>query len=329
LIVKNPTNRADKLMLNADFTRFERKLDLDYRVPDPLGIYLKNFSLIGKFRAYANKYVHSVEILKSGSAYEAIENGFLFGLNNEYKEGYFCGVQVGNEWLKMVRARGDLKLDQNFVGKTLPFFFIEPSFIIDKVDDKLDTKKGSITFFSLRCMVPERMGEVTAKLMCEQALFYPLFPDVIGCVRVRFGYILRSTFDQLLPVQRFYLGGPYSVRGYEKDAVPPFGILEVTQDDGTIEKRYNMQGGSSMFNGNVEIRFPIYQSLRGVVFQDVGVLSQTGIGGFRGQWYPATGFGFRYKTPLGVVRFDIGFKWKRRLDGDTPYTWYFTLGEAF
>jgi len=119
------------------------------------------------------------------------------------------------------------------------------------------------------------------------------------------------------------------VRGYEKDAVPPLGVTLVEKDDGTIERQYTIQGGSSMVNGNLELRFPIYKKLRGVVFQDVGVLSQTGVSGFRGQWYPATGFGLRYKTPPGGVRLDMGSKRQGRLAGDSRYAWYLTLGEAF
>lgn len=84
-----------------------------------------------------------------------------------------------------------------------------------------------------------------------------------------------------------------------------------------------------MINGNLEARFPIYKSFKGVIFQDIGVLSQSGFSGFKGKWYPSSGFGFRYKTPIGPLRFDIGWKWKKRLKGDTPYAWYLTLGEAF
>ncbi|MCK4651174.1 BamA/TamA family outer membrane protein [Candidatus Babeliales bacterium] len=329
LIIKNPTNSADKLMFNADFTRFERKINLDYRIPDPFSISLKNSSLIGKIRVYTNKYVHPVEILRSGSAYEAVQNGFLFGLNNEYKQGYFWGLSLGNEWLKTSRVRGDLKIDQSIVGKTIPFLFIEPSIIIDKLDNRLDVTKGSVNFFSLKFMIPERISSVICKLMFEQSVFYPIFKNVIGCARIRFGHIFRSSFDQIQPVERFYLGGPYSVRGYEKDSLPPLGVDEIIRDDGTIEKIYTIQGGSGMINGNIEIRFPIYKSFRGVIFQDVGVLSQTGFGGFKGKLYPATGFGFRYKTPLGPLRFDIGWKWRRRLKDDSSYAWYLTLGEAF
>ncbi len=85
-----------------------------------------------------------------------------------------------------------------------------------------------------------------------------------------------------------------------------------------------------MVNTNLEIRFPIYQSFGAVLFQDMGILSQTGIKGLGKKWYPGAGFGFRYKTPIGSIRFDIGWKWARRVQRDKKsYAWYLTLGEAF
>jgi len=206
----------------------------------------------------------------------------------------------------------------------LPYFFIEPTFIVDRLDDKLDTKKGSLTFASLKFMIPENSTNPTGKIMFEQSFFQPFFKKIIGAARIRLGYIFKREFENIQPIERFYLGGPYSVRGYEKDAVPPLGV-EVVDD----KKIYAIQGGSAMLNGNLELRFPIYKLFKGVVFQDVGVLSQTGFSGLKGIWYPATGFGLRYKTPIGSLRFDIGWKWKYRFVGDSPCAWYLTFGEAF
>ncbi len=329
LIIKNPTNQADKLTFNADFNRFERKLDIDYQVPSPFNLNINNFALIGKFKGYANKYVHPVQIGSSGSAYEAIQNGLLIGLSNEFKPHHFWGINIGNEWMNTSRVRGDLKFDDNMVNKTLPYLFIEPNLIIDKLDDRLDTKKGSLSFFALKFMIPEISGDSISKIMLEQSFFHPLHGSMIGAIRIRFGHIFRQQFETIQPIERFYLGGPYSVRGYEKDAVPPLGAKEIEYKDSTVEKQYTIQGGSSMINVNLELRFPIYKSFGAVVFQDIGVLSQSGFSGFKGRWYPSTGFGFRYKTPVGALRFDIGWKWKTRLPGDTAYAWYLTLGQAF
>jgi outer membrane protein assembly factor BamA len=349
-IVRNPTNHADKLSFSADWTRFERKVDVEYQKPSFL-----NYSVMNKFKGYTSKYIHPVKIGDSKSAYEAYQHGLLMGLSDEYKRDYHWGLSVGNEWIRTSRVNGYLNLDKHMIDRTLPYFFLEPSLIIDKLDDRINTKRGGLSFFSLKCMVPETHGIVTARLMAEQSFFYPVFKDIVFAAHVRFGHILRREFNQIMPIDRFYLGGPYSVRGYEIDALPPLGVVETTtRADGTIierkeyttngdknaikavlpagvtkTKEYTIQGGSSMVNGNLELRFPIFKNIGAVLFQDIGVLSQSGLAGFKSIWYPSSGFGLRYKTPIGALRFDIGWKWKRRLEHDSSYAWYLTLGEAF
>lgn len=329
LILKNPTNNLDKFSLNADLTRFERKLDVEYKQLSPFNMDLKNSRLVGKIRAYSNKSIHPVEVRNSNSAYEAQENGFMFGFNNEFKKDYFWRFGIGNEWIRTSKVRGNLNLDSRFINETLPYLFFNPSFIIEKVDNKIDVKKGSMNFFSFRFMIPEYTGKPFGKLMTDHSVFLPINKETVFAVRVRLGYILKSEFSSVQPSHRFYLGGPFSVRGYEKDALSPYGTETYLDEDGQEKIDYTVQGGSGMLNANLELRFPLYKSLRGVLFQDLGVLSQSGFSGFKGKWFPSTGFGFRYKTPIGPIRFDIGFKWKHLLPGDTSYAWYLTLGEAF
>ena len=323
-ILKNPTNNVDKLSFNMDFNRFERKIDLNYKILSPFGITLKKSRLIGEFKIYSNKYINPVQVKQSCSAYEAVESGITLGLNNEYKKDYFWRFNFGNEWIRTSKVRGDINYREDYINKTLPYFFLSPSFIIEKIDNKLDIKRGSVSFFSLKFMIPEYTGKPTSKLMCEQSIFKPIYKNTLIAARLRLGYILKSKFNQVQPSQRFYLGGPYSIRGYEKDAISPYGINNL---DGKTE--YTIQGGNGMININLELRFPLYKSLRGVLFQDIGSLSQTGFAGFKGKWFPSTGFGFRYKTPIGPIRFDIGFKWKHLLPGDSSFSWYLTLGEVF
>jgi len=322
LIVKNPTNKADRLEFETLLTRFERKGNIKYQQPS-----IFELPAIGTIQGYTNKYVHPVQIGLSGSAYEAEQHGILLGLNREYKDNYHWGITIGNEWMKTSRVRGNLNLDPTLIDKTIPYFFIEPSIIIDKRDKTINTTKGSFSFISLKIMFPHNQTSVTSRITAEQSIFIPIIQDLVFATRIRFGHIFSRHFNQVMPIERFYLGGPYSVRGYEKDSLPPLGITQ-QEKKGEVVPCYTIQGGSSMVNGNAEIRFPLFKSLGAVIFQDVGSLSQSGLAGFK-KWYPASGFGLRYKTPIGAIRFDIGWKWKSRLPGDSTYTWYLTLGEVF
>ena len=42
----------------------------------------------------------------------------------------------------------------------------------------------------------------------------------------------------------------------------------------------------------------------------------------------AVGFGVRYKSPVGPIRFDLGFKLNRRPDEQLT-AWFVTFGQAF
>lgn len=323
VIIRNPTNRADKVTLDADFTRFERNINCFYQQPSFL-----NLPITGKIEGFSKKYIHPIQVASSTSAYEAIQNGFLCSVSNEYRNNYFWAFTVGNEWQKTSRVRGNLKLDPSMIDKTVPYFFIEPSLLIDNVDDKVETTKGTQSFFSFKLLLPERNGSLNARLMTEQSLFYPLHKNIVTALRLRAGHMFRRSFEFIMPLERFYLGGPNSVRGYEKDALPPLGESKIIKD-GKERKEFTIQGGSSMVNANFELRFALPKRCGLVLFQDIGALSQSGFLGFKNTWYPSTGFGLRYKTPIGALRFDIGWKWKKRTDNDSGYAWYLTLGEAF
>lgn len=324
LLVKNPLNLADTLSLSTNVSNFEKDFDLDYQVPS-----LFDQTAHGKFKLYAHKYIHPLRVGESDSAYEATQNGFLFCVTKEYRPFSFWGVTVGQEWMKTNRIRGNIKLSQNMINKTIPYFFIEPNLVIDKLDDKLDTKRGSLTFCSIKMMAPEVNRSYTYKIMFDRSMFCPLYHNIIGSLRIRWGHLFRQKFEEIMPIERFFLGGPYSVRGYIKDTLPPLGKTKVICEDGTTRTDFTIQGGSSMINGNLELRFPIYKSFGGVIFQDIGVLSQSGFSGFKGRWYPTSGWGLRYQTPIGALRFDIGWKWKLCFPTETSYAWYLTLGQVF
>lgn len=318
LIIKNPTKRADRICLAGDWTNFERKFAGDYQIPSPFG-----FSGIGTGGIFANKYINPVEINHSGAAYQGYNYGMYADLHDEYKETYQWHLKIGNEWEKITRKQGNLKFDENLMHRTLPYFLLEPHLTIDTLDSHSNTTKGSFTNIAIKFMVPENKDSISAKLQFEQALFLPVSDKCIIAGRIRLGHIFKDKFERIIPIERFYLGGPYSVRGYEIDSLPPLGY----SDDGTVT---TVQGGGSMFNANLELRIPLYKAFGAVLFQDIGVLSQSGFLGLKEKWYPGTGLGFRYKTPIGSIRFDLGWKWKKRFPQDNKsLAWYLTIGEAF
>jgi outer membrane protein assembly factor BamA len=145
--------------------------------------------------------------------------------------------------------------------------------------------------------------------------------------RVRAGTILpqRITLSGgdarfVPPEQRFYAGGPNSVRGYGRnelgprvyvtnDTTPPF---EVQGNDTLYDNLFTAPtGGNSAFVLNAELRLPspvFAKRMRIGLFVDVGQVweRQDELLSFHSVRV-TPGIGLRFATPLGPVRLDVGY----------------------
>jgi outer membrane protein assembly complex protein YaeT len=140
------------------------------------------------------------------------------------------------------------------------------------------------------------------------------------------GYYNVGPFGELPASERFFAGGDTTVRGFARDQlgvrhVPP--RLTDTLDPGGFPL-----GGNALLLFNGELRVPMRSGLRTVLFTDVGNVYKTVSNFSFEEMRPAVGVGLRYKSPVGPVRFDIGFKVPRRGE-ETRTEWFITFGEAF
>jgi outer membrane translocation and assembly module TamA len=123
--------------------------------------------------------------------------------------------------------------------------------------------------------------------------------------------------------ERFFVGGDTTIRGYAFDSV---GAPD------TITARGFPRGGDAEVVLNAELRTPVYGPVGAVVFVDGGnVFAKTSdldLSKLRG----SVGFGARYRSPIGPIRVDVGFKLDRRRIGDSlepRYAIHFSIGQAF
>jgi outer membrane translocation and assembly module TamA len=183
-----------------------------------------------------------------------------------------------------------------------------------------------LSVISAKWIIPfDKRAVAFFRLLCEESVFMPLVMRSILGMRVRFGYIFNQKFEDIMPTDRFYLGGENTLRGYGPDLAPPLGLY-VHDEKTTLVP----QGGKAMINANLELRFPIIQKLWGQIFHDVGFLVEDTLRAVTAESLLAsTGFGFRYLTPLGPVRFDIGWKWRKYDKNESSFAWFLTLGNAF
>jgi outer membrane protein insertion porin family len=134
-------------------------------------------------------------------------------------------------------------------------------------------------------------------------------------------------FDQVqdLPAsERFFAGGDTTVRGFARDSLG---------DVATLDPNGFPTGGNALLILNGELRVRLWRELGGVVFTDVGNVfrrvSDFDLGALRA----SAGVGVRYKSPIGPVRFDVGFKLNRRELSpghlEPGYALHFSIGQAF
>jgi outer membrane protein insertion porin family len=126
--------------------------------------------------------------------------------------------------------------------------------------------------------------------------------------------------------ERFYAGGDTTVRAFALDRL---GIRhEPSRESDTIDAAGFPLGGNALLLFNGEMRVPVRSGVKVVGFADVGNVFKNASDFAFDELRPALGFGFRYKSPVGPIRFDLGFKVPKRT-GESRTEWYITFGEAF
>jgi outer membrane protein insertion porin family len=185
-------------------------------------------------------------------------------------------------------------------------------------DQPADPRRGGYHYVSLELGGPPLGGEVSfVKSRVETAWFVHWPPPTVLAVSARLGLAAPlGGSDSLAIEDRFFAGGATTIRGYREQRVGP----RSASGDPT--------GGNALLLLNMEWRFPIWRWFGGVVFFDAGtVVPEVGDLSL-GDMFPGAGAGLRIATPIGPVRFDVGYGF-RRIGGERPVQFYLTIGHAF
>jgi outer membrane protein insertion porin family len=221
------------------------------------------------------------------------------------------------------------------------------SFISDHSDDPLSPSEGWRTRLDLEHASGITLSDFHYHRISGSAARYLSF-DLgrrVLAGRVRFGGVrpLASTADAMdlvaeadeliHPRKRFYAGGSQSVRGYGENQLGPR-ILTVSPDaltdpeledpctpaevaSGTCDPAVapvdaffpRPLGGNAVLQANLEYRFPFWRQIGGAVFVDGAMVRGRG-DGLLGEGVAAItpGVGFRYDSPVGPIRVDLGIR---------------------
>ncbi len=194
-----------------------------------------------------------------------------------------------------------------------------PSFLWDRRNDPVLATRGWSSLAQLQWAVPMLGAEGDfLKVFLQQTQYVGLdrFGVLAGSLRV--GGIepfspLPGNDPELseeLPNadvfidERFFAGGPTTHRAYGRDDLGIPGQTLIAEDGDDFES----VGGNGLLLLNLEYRFPIAGPFEGVVFYDAGNVWADWRRIDLGEVKSGAGLGLRWLSPIGPLRFDVGWK---------------------
>jgi outer membrane protein assembly complex protein YaeT len=185
------------------------------------------------------------------------------------------------------------------------------TFIQDRRDDPLDAQRGWYntvdTAYAGRALAS---GSDFLRLLARNSSYRKIGRDLVFARSLTFGwqYALGDDPARDIPLaERFYSGGANSHRGFPENQAGPRDLVTGFP-----------VGGKALLINSFELRFPLVgDSLSAVAFHDAGnVYSKLSELSLRSNqrneqdfdyMVQTVGFGFRYRTPVGPVRIDLGY----------------------
>lgn len=248
--------------------------------------------------------------------YEIDKLSVIVDVEKEFIEGLKANLSYEYSINEITDVDPGVILSKEDTG-TVGIGSISTSLFYDTRDNPFDPSEGSINGIVLKFASEALLSETNfIKGTFQSAWFFKLFKRLVFATSFRGG--VSYSFDEIdeLPlVERFFLGGRTTARGYSHDTLGPKGIDDVPT------------GGNIFALINEEFRINVGKGIGLVVFADGGNVWQT-TDDIDDEFKFTVGGGLRYITPVGPVRIDYGYKLDRE-PGESAGEIHFSFGHAF
>ncbi|MET0389918.1 MAG: outer membrane protein assembly factor BamA [Polyangiales bacterium] len=182
-------------------------------------------------------------------------------------------------------------------------------------------------------------------------IYRPIWGPFVAKLNTQWGLVTSRNGRGVPVYERYFMGGILDVRGFPLQTLGPrLGIARSFRDPTfeTLDSRGLVFGGNAQFYYQFEIEFPIIESvgIKGVLFHDAGnvwnlekslcgpapaskeaAIQPCGVAPT--QLRTSVGFGFRWFSPLGPLRFEWGFPLAPKRPYEDTYEFQFTVGNSF
>ncbi|MFN2446380.1 MAG: POTRA domain-containing protein [Vicinamibacterales bacterium] len=341
-------NRSLTLFTRASF----RRRNASVETPNPTGEYgFNEYRFVGTFRE-PRAFRTPGDVQLTGFVEQAIRASYSFrrrGIRAEYARRLAQMVTVSGRYTFDRTKLFDTQIaaeDQPAIDRLFPqvrLSTLTGSVLRDTRDDVLDPQRGTVVGLDGSTAVRAFGSEVGFVRAFAQGFYYRSLPGSSRFVLVtgarlglargyardvlqvdESGAPVTVTVKELPASERFFAGGDTTVRGFALDR------LGTNQ---TLDPKGFPAGGNGLLVINAELRSPYWKGLGLVGFADAGnvykLASDIDLSDVRG----ATGFGIRYRSPLGPLRVDLGFKLDPRVlangNRERRAILHVSIGQAF
>jgi outer membrane protein insertion porin family len=268
-------------------------------------------------------------------------------------------------WWSFARRLEDMRLFATYTNENVDVTAVEAPTIVDdlftsgttsSVRLSLQWDKRDNRLFPTSGFFLAASSEVAPPLLAPESLFgdavnlftrysfdaryyQPVWRGIVARGKLTLGLIRDWDANHPVPIsERFFVGGINSVRGYRFLSIAPRRSVRVLDTPDSPSELITV-GGDKQAVVNLELEFPLFPEagIRGVAFMDMGNAFA------KGQYsdpevslslYKSVGFGIRWISPIGPLRFEWGFPLNRRTDPagdvvDEPVDFQFTIGNFF
>ncbi len=206
----------------------------------------------------------------------------------------------------------------------------------DKRNDRFEPSKGVLTSLSLEYAGVGGEKKYTRGFATFR-YYQELFWNLVWRNNLNYAFISSNDSNNPAPFNElFLLGGANSLRGYDWFSVGRKKFSRKAFNEAVSAGVPNARdlamrpfGGTQQLYYNLEMQFPLIAEagIKGVLFYDVGAADDALVlDDFRQDW----GFGFRWFSPIGPLRFEWGFPIQRRKEFDEePVNFQFAIGSPF
>jgi outer membrane protein assembly complex protein YaeT len=278
----NAFGNASQLSLVGQFSLVEKRLVASWQLPYFFGL---------RMRTYFSGYLEKED--RTSFSYE--RRGLSLSTMRDLPAKFSLLLAAGALRTKLT----NLAISESEVERErLPYSMAYGSttFIHDRRDDTFNPRKGYFFSLALERAYPLLHTESNFfKLFAKFQYFYPLASGLNFHTILRYGLASGT-----VPIpERFFAGGSNSFRG------DGFEMLGPKDPESGLPL-----GGKTIFLLNMEAKFRLFKklpNLEAAVFYDVGnVFPEIKEFNFL-ELSQAVGAGLRFRTPLGPIRFDMGW----------------------